>query len=376
MEVKLENEGQKMKARKRNVLATRLFLALVLLLVPTGLSAATVTSAPWGKDSAGDPVDLYTIAIPHAEVKVTTYGARIVSISVPDRDGKMASVVIGYDSVDGYLNGRTSIMGSTVGRYANRIAGGQFTLDGNTYHIPKNSGNNALHGGTIGFDKKVWSAKVVRDGVEMTLTSPDGDMGFPGNLVVHVTFTLAMRHGNPALTIAYLATTDKPTVLNLTNHSYFNLSGDPQQPVLDDDAIIRADSYTPVDNSIPTGQIQSVEGTPYDFRTEHPIKQTVPARGYDVNLVLRPKLGNQPAAEVRDPKSGRFVQVFTTQPGVQLYVPLFSAAPGRPGQGSFSLETQHFPDSPNQPNFPSTVLRPGKSFNSKTIYVFGVSSSK
>ena len=370
-------KNEKTKSGKRSTVAGLFVVALAWLLAPIGLSAATVTSAPWGKDSAGDPVDLYTITLPHAEVKVTTYGARIVSISVPDRDGKIASVVIGYDSVDGYLNGRTSIMGSTVGRYANRIAGGQFTLDGNTYHIPKNSGNNALHGGTIGFDKKVWTAKVVRDGVEMTLASPDGDMGFPGNLAVHVTFTLAMRHGNPALTLAYQATTDKPTVVNFTNHSFFNLSGDPQQSVLDDDVIIRADSFTPADNSgIPTGKIQPVEGTPNDFRTEHTFGEHASTRGYDVNFVLRPKLGNQPVAEVRDPKNGRFVQVFTDQPGMELWVPLFPAAAGRSAQGSFSLETQHYPDAPNQPNFPSTTLLPGKTFNSKTIYVFGASTSK
>ncbi len=351
---------------------------VILLSARFASGSAIVTHAPWGKDSIGDPVELYTIALPHAEVKVSTYGARIVSIRVPDGDGKMANVVVGYESVDAYFSPRTSVMGATVGRYANRIAGGEFTLDGVTYHIPKNSGNNALHGGTIGFDRKVWSATVVTDGVEMTLTSPDGDMGFPGNLVVHVTFTLATRHGNPALSIAYVATTDKPTVLNLTNHSYFNLSGDAQQPVLDDDATIRADSYTPVDESgIPTGQLQSVAGTPYDFRTEHSIGEHIPARGYDINFVLSANRGGERNAEVRDPQNGRFVQMFTTQPGMQFYVPLFPAgAGGRPLLAAFCLETQHFPDSPNQPKFPSTALLPGKLFSSKTIYVFGVSTSK
>lgn len=361
--------------------ALRFFLTgccAILLSAPFAFAAATVTHASWGKDSAGNPVELYTIALSHAEAKISTYGARIVSIRVPDRNGKMANVVIGYDSVEAYFNGRTSVIGATVGRYANRIAGGEFTLGGITYHIPKNSGNNALHGGTIGFDRKVWSARVIKNGVEMTLRSPDGDMGFPGNLAVHVTFTLAMRHEHPALSIAYAATTDKPTVLNLTNHSYFNLSGDAQQPVLDDDAIIRADSFTPVDDSgIPTGQIQSVDGTPYDFRTQHSIGEHVPARGYDINFVLRSNRGTEPAAEVRDPRNGRFVQVFTTQPGMQFYVPLFAAAAGsRPPLAAFCLETQHFPDSPNQAKFPSTTVSPGKPFSAKTIYVFGVSVSK
>ena len=373
-------------------------IGAVLLLMPLASNAATVTSAPWGKDSSGNAVDLYTITAPNAEVKVTTYGARIVSVRVPDRQGDMGDVVIGYDSVDQYLNGFASVMGATVGRYANRIAGGEFTLNGTTYHIPKNNGNNALHGGTIGFDKKVWSAKPVKNGVEMTWVSPDGDMGFPGNLTVHVTFTLTTEHGNPALNIDYLATTDKPTVVNFTNHSYFNLSGDPQKPVLDDVAQIQADGYTPVENGgIPTGKIEPVVGTPYDFRSSHTIGEHVPQRGYDVNFVLRARKSSQPAAEVVDPESGRTVQVFTTQPGLQFYVPLFGAprggsqrgpaptagsnparggGPPRPGIAAFCLETQHFPDSPNHAKFPSTVLLPGKPFKSKTTYVFGKSGSK
>jgi aldose 1-epimerase len=355
-------------------------LAAAILFVPLALSAATVTEAAWGNGAAGDPVALYTITSPHAEVKISTYGARIVSLRVPNAQGKLGNVVLGFDSVDGYLSGRTSAMGSTIGRFANRIAGGQFTLDGAAYSIPKNSGNNALHGGTIGFDRKVWTGSIVKDGVEMTLVSPDGDMGFPGNLTVHVLFTLGERHGRITLSIEYSATTDKATVVNLTNHSYFNLADDSQSPVLGDIAKFDADSFTPTDGSgIPTGEIKPVAGTPVDFRQMHSIGDQIPQRGYDNNLVLsHPAIGHL-AAEVMDPKSGRVLQVFTTQPGIQFYVPLFPSAPAANGaprpqsMAAFCLETQHFPDSPNRPNFPSTALRPGERFESKTLYVFSAS---
>jgi aldose 1-epimerase len=360
-----------------------LALTAALVFAPLAVSAATVTEAPWGKTAAGDPVALYTITARRAEVKISTYGARIVSVRVPDRQGNLGNVVVGFDSVDGYFSGRTSVTGATIGRFANRIAGGTFTLDGSTYNIPRNSGNNALHGGTIGFDQKVWKGAIVKNGVEMTLVSPDGDMGFPGNLTVHVVFTLSERAGNPALTIEYSAVTDKPTVINLTNHTYFNLAEDPQTPVVSDLAKFAADSFTPTDNSgIPTGDIQPVAGTPLDFREMHAIGDHIPQRGYDNNLVLRQPGTRRVAAEVMDPQSGRVLEVFTTQPGVQFYVPLFSAAPGasaarRPqALAAFCLETQHFPDSPNHPNFPSTVLRPGASFSSKTQYVFSISKGK
>lgn len=376
-----------MKLATRSHSYALLLLLLTWLCAPMLTTAATVTETDWGKDQAGNPVALYTLSSPKAEVKISTYGARIVSIRVPNREGKIGNVVLGFDTVDGYFSGRSSAMGATIGRYANRIAGGEFTLDGTAYHIPKNNGNNALHGGTVGFDKKVWRGEKVRDGVEMTFTSPDGDMGFPGNLVVHVTFALVTRKGNPALSIQYSATTDKATVLNLTNHAYFNLADDPATPVLSDTARIAADSYTPVKDGIPTGEILPVADTPYDFRTAHPIADRVPQRGYDNNFVFNAHKSSEPAAEVADPKSGRFVQVFTDQVGMQLYVPLFPAPPpsasGAPAStngtprpaplAAFCLETQHFPDSPNQPKFPSTVLRPGKRFSSNTVYVFGVS---
>jgi aldose 1-epimerase len=354
-------------------------LCFVCLLAHAATAAPTVTRTPWGKDANGTPVELFTITSTNIEVKLATYGARIVSIRVPDRSGHMANIIVGPDNLAGFLENRSSVMGATIGRYANRIAGGRFTLNGTTYQVPINNNGNALHGGTIGFDRKVWDAKIISDGVEMTLVSPDGDMGFPGALTIHVIFTVAERQGNPALRIDYSADTTKPTVLNLTNHAYFNLSGDPATSVLADTALINADNYTPVDQSlIPTGALDPVDGTPYDFRVMHPIGDKAPERGYDNNFVLRSSSSDDLAAQVDDPASGRTLQVFTTEPGVQFYVPLFpppppgTNAPRRPSVSTFCLETQHFPDSPNHPAFPSTVLLPGKSFHSITLYVFGV----
>jgi aldose 1-epimerase len=343
------------------------------------LHAVTVTGEPWGTDRAGNAVELYTLKDVNAEVQLTTYGARIVSIRVPDRTGQMSSVVLGSATLNDYLGGRIPFVGATIGRFANRIAGGEFHLEGKTYEIPKNNAGNSLHGGTIGFDRKVWSAKSTTDGVVMTLVSPDGDMGFPGNLSVSVTFSLRRQHGAPALVIAYSATTDRPTVINLTNHSYFNLANDPSTPVFDDIARIDADKYTPLDaKAIPTGTTDPVDGTPFDFREAHAIGKSIPDRGYDQNFVLRQHKPSKPVAEVSDPTSGRDVQVFTDQPGLQFYVPKSPApppsanSPVRRGTAAFCLETQHFPDSPNQPGFPSTILLPGTPFHSSTTYVFTV----
>ncbi|HTQ97013.1 MAG TPA: aldose epimerase family protein [Candidatus Acidoferrum sp.] len=354
-------------------------IAICVFFAPVLLAGTKVTKTSWGKDAKGTDVTLYTITSSRAEVKVTSYGARIVSVSVPDHDGKPGNVIVGRDTLEGYMDDRTSVMGATIGRYANRIAGGAFELDGITYQIPKNNNGNALHGGTVGFDRKTWTARELKNGVEMKLVSPDGDMGFPGTLTVRVTFTLTQQHGHPALDISYFAETDKPTVVNFTNHAYFNLANDPATSVFDDTAIIAADAYTPVDDKgIPTGKVEPVAGTPYDFRTMHRIGSLAPPRGYDINFVLRPKKSGEAAAEVDDPASGRTLQVFTTEPGLQFFVPRFSAPPPnatgahRPALAAFCLETQHFPDSPNQPSFPSTELRPGKPFRSTTTYVFGV----
>jgi aldose 1-epimerase len=357
---------------------TCLFAALTLF-AQAASAETTVTRTPWGKDANGTPVDLFTISAPNMEVKLATYGARIVSIRVPDRTQQMTNVLVGPDSLAGFLENRTSVMGATIGRYANRIAAGEFTLNGANYTVPKNNNGNALHGGTIGFDRKVWDAKIIRNGVEMSLVSPDGDMGFPGNLTVHVSFTLSERHGNPALVLSYFAETDKPTVLNLTNHAFFNLSGDPTASVLGDAALINADKYTPVNQSgIPTGAVEPVQGTPYDFRSLHPIGENAPERGYDNNFILRSTSVDDLAAEVDDPASGRTLQVFTTEPGLQFFVPRFpppppaADGPRRLPLAAFCLETQHFPDSPNHPAFPSTVVLPGKPFQSTTVYVFAV----
>jgi aldose 1-epimerase len=292
---------------------------------------------------------------------------------------------VGPDALDGFMTDRTSVNGATIGRYANRIAGGQFTLNGVAYTIPKNNGANALHGGTVGFDRKLWKAIAAKDGVEMTLVSPDGDMGFPGTLTVHVSFTLTQSDGGPALRIHYTAETDKATVINFTNHSYFNLADDGVTPVLEDTARIDADNYTPVapgGGGIPTGAIERVAATRYDFRTMRAIGTGEnPPRGFDNNFVLRPHGEDQAVAEVDDPKSGRTVKVYTTEPGIQFFVPIYPPPPPaadgarRPSPpGTFCLETQHFPDAPNHPQFPSTVLLPGKPFRSTTTYVFGVAA--
>jgi aldose 1-epimerase len=362
--------------KKSVVVAVALFVAQVAWAAQT-----TVTRATWGKDASGAAVELFTLTSGKAEVKVATYGARLVSIRVPNRDGQVGNVLVGPDTLEGFLENRASVMGATIGRYANRIAGGEFTLNGTTYEVPKNNNGNALHGGTIGFDRKVWQATIIRDGVEMTLVSPDGDMGFPGTLTVHVSFTLAERHGDPALTISYSAETDKPTVLNLTNHAYFNLADDSSTSVFGDNAKIDADTYTPVNaSSIPTGALDPVEGTAYDFRTMHKIDDQAPQRGYDNNFVLRSHGLDAAAAEVDDPVSGRTVKVFTTEPGLQFYVPRMpvpraaaAGAASRPPLAAFCLEAEHFPDSPNHPAFPSTTLVPGKPYQATTIYVFGVS---
>jgi aldose 1-epimerase len=339
-----------------------------------------VTRVLWGKDASGTPVELFTITSTNIEVKLATYGARMVCIRVPDRSGHMSNIIVGPDNLAGFLENRSSVMGATIGRYANRIAAGKFTLNGTTYQIPVNNNGNALHGGTIGFDRKVWDAKIIPDGVEMTLVSPDGDMGFPGTLTVHVSFTVTERQGHPALCIRYSADTDKLTVLNLTNHAFFNLANDPATSVFGDTALINADKYTPVDQSlIPTGVLDPVQGTPYDFRTTHVIADKAPERGYDNNFILRSNSLDDLAAQVYDPSTGRTVQVFTTEPGLQFFVPRFpppppgTAAPRRLSLSAFCLETQHFPDSPNHPAFPSTVILPGKPFQSTTIYVFAVS---
>ncbi|MEO8737287.1 MAG: aldose epimerase family protein [Edaphobacter sp.] len=361
-------------------------LAKVILLTMTTAMAAhgAVTKAAFGTTHDGKAVDIYTLKSDVMQVRIMTYGARIVSIEAPDRDGKKADVVLGYNSVADYEADPTSYFGAIVGRYGNRLAHGSFKLDGKTYEIPKNDhGINTLHGGTVGFDKLVWQGREIADGVEMTMVSKDGDQGFPGTLTAHVRYTLH----HTALRIDYSMSTDKDTVVNLTNHSYFNLSGEGNGTILHDEMMIPADKYTPVDSGlIPTGELAPVEGTPFDFRKPTVIgsrinddnEQLKLAGGYDLNWVLRGANGEtKTAARVYDPETGRVLTVTTTEPGVQFYTGNFldGTKHGKSGKiyvknGGLCLETQHFPDSPNHPAFPSTELKPGAPRHSTTTFTF------
>ncbi|MFP5209067.1 MAG: aldose epimerase family protein [Acidobacteriota bacterium] len=338
--------------------------------------------AIWGHTEKGEAVPIYTLTSGKIEVRVTAYGARLVSIKTPDRNGKVEDIVLGYDSLQDYLK-PNPYFGAIVGRYGNRIGQGKFSIDGKHYQIPINNGPNALHGGPVGFDKHVWQSHEVPDGVEFTHVSPDGDMGFPGKLTAKVKYTLA---GN-TLHIDYYATTDKPTILNLTNHAYFNLHGNDKGNVLDQEIELNADKYTPTDAGlIPTGKEDPVAGTPLDFRKLTPIGARINdnfealkyAGGYDQNFIVNGKPGTlRLAAIAEDPVSGRKMTVDTTQPGVQFYSGNFldGTLTGRHGikyqkHSAFCLETQHFPDSPNHPNFPSAALRPGETFHQTTTYTF------
>lgn len=341
---------------------------------------------PFGTTPEGVPVNVYTLTnAAGMEVRITNYGGTVVSIKTPDRQGTMGDVVLGFDTLDGYLH-NTPYFGVIVGRYGNRIAKGQFSLDGVTYTLARNDGENHLHGGVRGFDKVVWTAKTVdtADGpaLELGYLSKDGEEGYPGNLAVTVRYRLDDHN---ALHIEYTATTDKPTVVNLTNHSYFNLAG--TGDILSHVVEIDADRFTPVDKGlIPTGVLQPVAGTPFDFRTPTAIgaridadnRQLQYAGGYDHNFVLNKAPGTLGlAARVTDPASGRVLEVSTTEPGVQFYSGNFldGTVTGKGGRAyqkhaAFALETQHFPDSPNHPDFPSTVLRPDQTYHTTTIYAF------
>jgi aldose 1-epimerase len=368
--------------------AAMMVVSLMTMLGTQGaMGAVTVTKGDFGKLPDGRAVQVYTAKNADLEVKFTNYGARIVSLMTKDRDGKLADVVLGYNSVDGYLAerkaGSETYFGAVVGRYGNRIRGGKFAINGTTYQVPPNNNGNALHGGPDGFADKLWMATEIPNGVEMSLVSPDGDMGFPGKLTVHVRYTLV----GSALHINYSATTDKATVTNLTNHSYFNLSGDGSGTILGEVLQINADGYTPVDAGlIPVGGVQPVAGTPLDFRKATEIgarinqqnEQLKIAGGYDHNWVLNGSSGvMKVAAKLYDPKSGRVLTVSTTHPGVQFYSGNFldGSYKGKAGvvyvkHAGLCLETQHFPDSPNQAAFPSTLLKPGETLRSETVFTF------
>ena len=391
-------------------------LACALVAVPLGVagvngqSKRSVTHATFGKTADGEPVEIYTLTNANGmEVRAMNYGCIIVSVKVPDRNGKMADVVLGYDTLEGYLKD-SPYFGAVVGRYGNRIAKGQFTLDGKTYRLATNNGPNHLHGGNKGFDKVVWKAasKTAPEGVavEFTRTSRDGEEGYPGNLQVTVTYTLTDTN---ALVVNYRAVTDKATPVNLTQHSYFNLAAD-DGDILGHQLTIDADRYTPIDETlIPTGELASVTGTPFDFTKPTAIGARIDAdnaqlkkgKGYDHNWVLRAPgasrgrtvvSGSQGgdggyvvrhAARVVEPKTGRTLDIATSQPGVQFYSGNFldgsikgKGARVYKNRSGFCLETQHYPDSPNHPNFPSTVLKPGETYFSETIFTFGVQGQR
>lgn len=350
------------------------------------MTSPTLSAEPFG-DLNGQPVERYTLTGEHARVRILTYGGIIQTIEVPDRDGQSTNVALGFADLAGYVGGNT-FFGAVIGRFANRIAHGRFTLDGVTYQLPTNNGPNSLHGGTTGFDQRIWRAQATEQTLQLTLTSPDGDQGYPGVLTAEVTYTL----DGHALRIEYRATTDRPTIVNFTNHSYFNLAGEGSGDVSNHVLTLHADRYTPIDATlIPTGAIEPVAGTPLDFRTPRAIgerirdgfEQLVLAQGYDHNFVLNRSSpddrGLMLAAVAEHRATGRVLEVLTTEPAVQLYTGNFltgaqlgpSGRTYRQGDG-FTLETQHYPDSPNQPGFPSTVLRPGDVFSSTTIFRFSV----
>ncbi|MGB2642587.1 MAG: aldose epimerase family protein [Candidatus Acidiferrum sp.] len=348
-------------------------------------ASAHVDKSTFGKLADGTEVEAYTLYNARgASAKVITYGATLTELHVPDKNGKMGDVVLGFDNLEGYSEGPHPFFGATIGRYGNRIARGKFTLDGKEYQLAINNAPNSLHGGPNGFDKRVWKAEPlkVNDGaaVRFTYLSKDGEENYPGNLHVSVVYTLTNAN---ELKLQYSAETDKDTVVNLTNHSYFNLSGTGEGNILKYVLYLNADKYTPVDSTlIPTGEIASVANTPLDFRKPTEIGAHIGEiqgiGGYDHNFVLNGKTGTlRLAARVTDPASGRVMEVWTTQPGVQFYsaIGLNGSIKGKGGvayekYGAICLETQHFPDSPNHPNFPSTVLKPGEHFHSETIYKF------
>ncbi len=345
-----------------------------------------ITFESFGKTPDGAPVSLYTLRNKNGmEARISNYGGIITSLKVPDRNGNLGDVVLGYDNLEGYLK-TTPYFGAMIGRYGNRIAKGQFTLDGIPYTLVTNNGPNALHGGAKGFDKVVWNANSysTEEGpsLELTYLSKDGEEGYPGDLKVKAVYTLTQSN---ALRLEYTASTDKDTVLNLTQHSYFNLAG--EGDVLKHVVYINADKFTPVDSTlIPTGELRSVEGTPFDFRTPTAIgarinqdgEQLKFANGYDQNFVLNKRMGQLAlAARVTEPTTGRVLELFTTEPGLQFYTGNFldGTITGKDGwvyqfRDAFCMEPQRFPDSPNHPNFPSAELRPGETYHHTIIYRF------
>ena len=379
------------------MLQSRITITAMLLLTvaitissPSAEAKSNMQKQSFGKTPDGQPVDLYTLTNKNGmEATITNYGGTVVSLKVPDHRGKFDDVVLGYDKVEDYAAGK-SYFGAIIGRYGNRIAHGKFSIGKSTYTLAKNNGENTLHGGNIGFNKGVWTSKDVSGpagpALELTYLSKDMEEGFPGNLSVKVVYTLTEQN---SLMIDYSATTDKETVVNLTNHAYFNLAGQGNGDILQHRLLLHADKFTPVDAGlIPTGELRPVKGTPFDFSTPTAIgaridqdeEQIKLGMGYDHNFVLTRGIKNGAlalAAVVHEPKTGRVLEVWTTEPGVQFYTGNFLDGTGT-GKGgkpygrrtAFCLETQHFPDSPNHPAFPSTLLKPGAHYHTTTVYKF------
>jgi len=366
--------------------------AMILALNLSASGQARVTKESFGKTSDGQNVDIYTLTNRRgAEVKITNYGGIITSLKVPDRNGKRDDIVLGFDNLDAYLKG-SPYFGAIIGRYGNRIAKGRFTLNGHQYALAVNNGENHLHGGIKGFDKVVWTARPLKvpNGAALRLTylSKDGEEGYPGNLSVRVIYTLTNAN---ELKIEYWATTDKDTVVNLTSHSYFNLAGQGNGDILNHQLLINARRFTPTDaGSIPTGELKSVKGTPFDFTSAFRVgdrindddQQLKFGKGYDHNFVLNGRMGTlRQAAVVYEATSGRSMEIWTTEPGIQFYSGNFldGTLTGKDGKVyhqryGFCLETQHFPDSPNHPSFPTTLLRRGQQYHTITIHKFKTSS--
>jgi aldose 1-epimerase len=360
--------------------------AAILFLAAATVMQASIQQADFGRLPDGTPVRIYTLSNRNrVEARITNYGGIVVSLRVPDRNGNLADIVLGFDSLAEYLANPSPYFGALIGRYANRIAKGRFHLDGFEYHLDQNNGPNSLHGGAGGFDKKVWTPRETADGgLELQYRSKDGEGGFPGNLVVTATYHLTDSN---ELRIDYASTTDRDTVVNLTSHSYFNLRGAGSGDILGHQVTLLADRFTPADSTlIPTGELHAVAGTPFDFRKpttigariEQDDEQLRLAGGYDHNWVLMEHgKGLALAARVEEPESGRVLEVLTTEPGIQFYTANFldGTIRGKAGRmyarrSALCLETQHFPDSPNHSNFPSTTLEAGDRFQSTTVYRF------
>jgi|HubBroStandDraft_3_1064219.scaffolds.fasta_scaffold24405_2 aldose 1-epimerase len=370
----------------RGILRWIAIMGLWLALFSMTAEAKTkVTSQPFGKMPDGTPVEIYLLSDGGYEARIATYGGILLSLKAPDRNGKSVDVVLGFDDVDGYVanfNGSSdAFFGAIIGRYANRIAHGTFALAGKTYSLPLNDGANSLHGGPHGFNNVVWKAKPIANGVELSYLSKDGEAGYPGNLSAVVRYTLVKGY----LRIEYSATTDIGTVINLTNHSYFNLAGGGD--ILNHQLTLHASRFTPVDAGlIPTGELKSVESTPFDFRKATAIGARINSdndqihlgHGYDHNWVLDSGGGKMAeAAELYDPESGRVLKVLTDQPGIQFYSGNFlngsiKGKGGKPDElhSGLCLETQHFPDSPNHSDFPTTELKPGGRYHTVTVFSF------